>query len=364
MVSVLIIGYSNVFGGIERFICNLLDNIDRQKIRIDLLVYKQLSEGQMIMLKSKGISIYEVSQIGKKPLSFLRQIFAFYRMHSYHVIHINSSHAVSILYTLPIWFKREVRIIYHSHNMDGSTKFLHRICKGVVKRRSNVKIACSTPAAEYMFGTTQNIEIIKNGIDIQKFSFQQKKRLQLRNKLSLDESNLVIGNAGRFVQEKNHRFLIDIFYSLAEINANIKLILLGDGPLKEEIEDYVKHKGLKEKVIFAGNVDNIEDWYPVFDAFVLPSLYEGFPFVVVEAQANDLPIFLSDKISRETGITEKAVFVSLKAGAEYWAKAIDNKMKTDFKEKIRQDNSFCIKKAGFDFRDTVKRIQELYFDEK
>lgn len=360
MIKVLIIGYSNVFGGIERFILSLLDHMDRQKWSFDLLIYKKLSDEQEKLIESKNVNIYYVSQLGKAPLVFLREIFSFYKKHSYDIIHINSSHAISMLYTIPVWWNKEIKIVYHSHNMDGNAKILHQICKRIVKIRSDIKLACSTPAACYMYDSSKDVEIIKNGIDISRFIFDSDIREAIRNRLGIDKTNMVIGNIGRFVQEKNHKFLIDIFRELLKIDNNVSLVLLGDGPLKGEIEDYAGSRNIINRIIFTGNVTNVQDWYQAFDAFVLPSLYEGFPFVVVEAQANDLPVFLSDTISSETKITDKVSFLNINKGTKYWADEIYVNMQTNLNLRVRQNVSWDMKQAGYDFTDTVSRMEDIY----
>lgn len=358
MIKVLIIGYSNIFGGIERFIIGLAEQINRNKISIDLLIYKKLSKEQEKELRERKLNIYYVPQIGKHPLLFLKHIFLFYKTHTYDVIHINSSHAVSIMYTLPVWLCKKVKIIYHSHNMNGNAKLLHLFCKQIVKIRSDIRLACSIPAAKYMYDTSDNVEIIRNGIQINEFTYDPDRRKQMRCKIGASKETVIIGNVGRLVEEKNPLFLIDILAELKKLNENVRLIFVGDGPLKKDAEQYTIAVGAENEVVFAGQVDNPQDWYQALDAFVLPSEYEGFPFVGVEAQASDLWVFLSDKITQEILITPKALLVSLEKGADYWAELIYNKVSIG--TEIRKDISNEMKGAGYDFSDTVKRMEEIY----
>lgn len=358
MKKVLIIGYSDVFGGIERFIIGLAERIDRTKISIDLLVYKKLSMEQEKELRKRKLDIYYVPQIGKQPLLFLKNIFLFYRTHRYDVIHINSSHAVSIMYTLPVWLCKKVKIIYHSHNMNGNTKLLHLLCKQIVKIRSDIRLACSVPAAKYMYDTSDNVEIIRNGIQISEFTYDPDKRKQMRCRIGAGKETIIIGNVGRLVEEKNPLFLIDILTELKKLNKNVRLVFVGDGPLKKDAEQYAITVGAEKGVIFTGQVNNPQDWYQIFDAFVMPSEYEGFPFAGVEAQASDLWVFLSDKITREILITPKALLLSLEKGAHYWAELIYSKV--GIGTGTRKDISDEMKSAGYDFSDTVKRMEEIY----
>lgn len=201
MRKVLIIGYSNIWGGIEKFICDILDGVDRTNISIDLLVYKALSEGQETDLKQKGAEIHYVPQIGKAPFAFLINILRFYRTHRYDMIHIHSSHAISIMYAMPVWFQK-TRIVFHSHNMAGNTQFLHHMCRKIVEKRSNKKLACSQKAAYYMFETLENVEIIHNEIDVERYVYRSEVRIKKRHELGISEETLVLGNICRFVPEK------------------------------------------------------------------------------------------------------------------------------------------------------------------
>lgn len=357
MRNVLIIGYSNIWGGIEKFICDILDGVDRTKVRIDLLVYKVLSEEQKTDLRKKGVDIYYVPQIGKAPIAFLINIFLFYRTHRYDVIHIHSSHAISIMYTMPVWFHR-TQIVFHSHNMAGNTQFLHRICRKIVEKRSDIKLACSQKAAYYMFETLDDVEIVHNEIDAERYVYRSEVRIKKRNELGFSEKTLVLGNICRFVPEKNLFFLIDIFIEIQKKYPESKLLLVGDGCLKEDLVRYVKERGLENHVIMPGMVSNPQDWYHVMDILVMPSIYEGFPYVGVEAQANDLPVFFSDQITREIEITDKIFFLSLSQNAENWAESIIRWAKQD--TGTRRDNRKTIRDAGYDLGTTVRKIEEIY----
>lgn len=357
MRKVLIIGYSNIWGGIEKFICGILDGVDRTRISIDLLIYKVLSERQENDLRQKGVDIHYVPQIGKAPLAFLINIFSFYKTHHYDIIHIHSSHAISIMYAMPVWARR-TRIVFHSHNTAGNTQFLHRICRKIVKIRSNKKLACSQKAAYYMYETLENVEIIHNEIDAERYVYRNDVRLQKRGEFGISDKTLVLGNICRLVPEKNPFFLVDVFAEVGKIYQDSILLIVGDGWLREDLTRYVEEKGLKKRVFMPGMVSNPQDWYNVLDILVMPSTYEGFPYVGIEAQANDLPVFFSDNITREIEITDKTFFLPLSENARYWAEAIIHWVEQD--TGMRRDNRKIIRDAGYDLGTTVHRIEEIY----
>lgn len=357
MRKVLIIGYSNIWGGIEKFICGILDGVDKTKISIDLLIYKALSKDQETDLKQKGVNIYYVPQIGKAPLAFLINIFRFYGTHHYDIIHIHSSHAISIMYTIPVWARR-TRIVFHSHNTAGNTQFLHRICRKIVEIRSNKKLACSQKAAYYMFQTLKDVEIIHNEIDVERYFYRNDVRLSKRSEFGISDKMLVLGNICRLVPEKNLFFLIDVFAEVGKIYQDSILLIVGDGWLRQDLIRYVEDKGLEKRVLMPGMVSDPQDWYNALDILVMPSIYEGFPYVGIEAQASDLPVFFSDNITREIEITDKTFFLPLSENAKYWAEAIVHWARQD--TGMRRDNRKIIRDAGYDLGTTVRRIEEIY----
>lgn len=360
MRKVLIIGYSNIWGGIEKFICDILDGIDKRKISIDLLVYKILSKNQEERLREKGVAIYYVPQIGKAPFFFMVEIFRFYDRHHYHVVHIHSSHAISIMYAMPVWFKK-TRIVFQSHNMAGDTQFLHRLCRKIVERRCDNKLACSEKAAYYMYETLDDVEIIPNEIDAALYMFRSDIRKKRRDQLGVSDDMVVLGNLCRFVPEKNLFFLVDIFEEFRKKYQNSRLLLIGSGELEEDIKQYVREKHLDKYVFMPGQVSDPQNWYNVLDALVMPSFYEGFPYVGIEAQANDLLVFFSDRITREIKLTDKVHFVSLEESAEKWAKVIIHQFEQGAGE--RRDNRSLMREAGYDLGANARRIEEIYLSD-
>ena len=358
MIKLLIIGYSDVFGGTEQFIREVVEGIDKSKISIDLLVYRNVPKDQLDKFKELGVRAFFVPQVGKHPVSFLLKIFEYYQRHQYQVIHINSSHAVSIMYVLPLWFTRKSRVIFHSHNASGDKKILHLIFKAVIRLRVDYRLACSIPASRYMFGKGKKVTIVRNAIDLNKYKFDKKIRNIMRAKMACNENTFVLGNIGRLAEQKNQKFIIDILAALKKDIDNIKLVLVGAGPLEQELIDYASIRGLAGEVLFVGAVSNPQDWYQLFDVFVLPSLYEGFPFTGVEAQANGLPVFFSNHVTSEIGLTENVFFLDLNSGPQLWAEKI--KKFADGSKVERDKGIDVLKSKGYDINDMVKEIEEIY----
>lgn len=358
MKNVLLIGFSNAYGGIENFICALLDKVDPDKVRFSLLIYAQITEEEKRRLEPYHIPVYRMTQFGKNPFLFLRQIYRFYKEHDeIDVIHINASHGMTMLYTLPVWFDGRKKIICHSHNMRGNLPWLHKCCRIVINMRSDRKLACSGPAARYMFGTERGVTIVKNGIELEKYRFDRQKREKAREVLGFSNETFVIGNVGRFVPEKNQLFLLDIFCEVRKQRPDSRLVLVGNGPMVAEVSGRIKELKIEDSVLFAGQSEQTQTWYQIFDAFVLPSSFEGFPFVGVEAQAAGLPVFVSDAVSPELRLTDSFFFESLSQGAEVWADHI--LQKSDGIERNRECLS-GLRSQGYSVEETAAFMEALY----
>ena len=210
-------------------------------------------------------------------------------------------------------------------------------------------MCCSELAGRWLFGNKEydkgNVYLLNNAIDLDKFKYDEKIRSEKRKKLNISDDTLVIGHVGRFVEQKNHRFLIDIFNEIHKQNSNSILLLAGQGPLMEEIKSKVESLGLEKFVIFLGQRNDIDELYQAFDVFCLPSLYEGLPVVGVEAQATGLLCIFSDDMTKETKVLDTTEFLSLKQSAEEWANDIvkkQSKYKRKDVKNIIADNNFDI----------------------
>ena len=190
------------------------------------------------------------------------------------------------------------------------------------------------------------VTIINNAIDLDKFKYSEKLRKEKRKELGIKDDTLVIGHIGRFVTQKNHTFLIDIFNELHKENKDSLLMLVGQGPLQYEIKEKVKSLGLENSVLFLGQRDDVNRLYQAMDVFCLPSLYEGLPVVGVEAQANGLLCILSDEMTKETKVLNSTVFLSLNKTASEWANSILN----DFKNYKNHDTKDEVSKYGFNIK--------------
>lgn len=305
-------------GGSESFVMNLYRAMDRSEIQFDFVKHvrnKGVFEDEII---SYGGKIYTCPQYtGKNHFSYCNWWNHFFVQHpEYKVIH-GHVRSTSAIY-LSIAKKHGLKTIAHSHstsNGKGIIGAIKTIMQYPTRYIADYLFACSEQAGEWMYGSNvtrkKNYHVIPNGIDLSRFKFDMQKRKQMRKLLGIHEDEIVIGHIGRFTKAKNHEFLIRLYNEYQKKVDNTKLLLVGNGELLESIKKQCKDLDISEKIIFTGNRSDTENFYQAMDVLVFPSLWEGLGIVVIEAQANNLPCFVSKNIPREAIITPSVKTLAL-----------------------------------------------------
>ena len=364
MVKVLNIIGKRPIGGIGAFAYNYQSHIDKNKVQIDYLIFDDQEVGEFDRkVKAIGSKVYVLPALKNFRLfSIWKKIDLFmkYVGRHYDVLHLHSINIAFMCFSSAK--KYGIRnLIAHSHSTLYSANKINAIRNFFlclkVKKLATVYMACSRPAGEFMFGKTNmdKVIVLNNAIDCEKYKYDEAIRNEYRKELKI-EKNFVIGHVGRFSEEKNHHFLINIFEKCLEIRRNAILILVGDGHLKKNIEYLVKEKGIKDKVIFLGIRNDVERLLQAFDVMVIPSLFEGFSIIGIEAQASGLPLVVSDEIPKELKVTE-VKFVSLEENLNDWAKYIMN-AKFDHREIAYK----LVKKSGFDIKLEARKLSDFYIN--
>jgi glycosyltransferase involved in cell wall biosynthesis len=308
-----------------------------------------------------GGIVHRVSSKKKSMIKNLIEMYNLFVNNSYDVIHIHTNSATCLTDIFIAKLCKIKHIIVHSHstNTRKNKTLIHKVFKSTMNRLTNYKFACSDKAAEWLFGERiTDVNIINNAIDINRYLYNQEIANQYRKTYGINDNTLFLGHIGNFSVAKNHMFLIDIFQSVLEININSKLILVGHGQLQKEVIDKVENLGLSEHVIFAGLRQDIPEILSAVDVLLFPSLYEGFPVTLVEAQASGLKCVTSDTITQQVILTDLVVQLSLKESPNRWAeKLISNAEKYERKNTYQE-----IKNKGFDVKEEAKRIQNFYLE--
>lgn len=310
--------------GVASFAVNYAKQINNiNDVHIDFLLAHDIESPYYKDLKSINSNIYFLPET-KNPFIIKNYLKKFYIQNRYDIVHSNVINLGA--YVLKEAKKSGIKHrIMHSHVTQNGETFMQRLIRLPFQKNAlhytNEYFACSEAAGKFMF-KNKKFRIINNGIDIEKFKYNEAYNEEIRNIYKIDASCKVIGHIGRFTEQKNHKYLIDIFNEVHKIDSNIKLLLVGDGNLENQIKNKVTNLKLNDYVIFAGLQTNIFKYYSAMDVFVLPSLYEGLPVVGIEAQSSGLSCLLSDKITTETKISENTFFKSIELSPIDWAKSI------------------------------------------
>ena len=412
--------------GAETIMMNYLRNIDRDKIQIDFLINRQEKADYEEEIVQLGSRVYHMCPLYPLKFGRYRKEFkAFLREHpEYKIIHSHLEERSYFALKIAKQMGVPIRIV-HAHSvpkrfdmkMPVRLYFRHKL-KGVYTHR----FACSEEPAKWLYGTTQCVTleeygssqrvtleacqkysgaqhvtleacqkysgaqhvtleacrenkskaepatespviIMKNAIDTKKFAFDEQARQKIRKSLHIKEDTLVVGHIGRFTYEKNHKFLIDIFHEVNKLNDNCRLLLIGGGKPKEEVETKaeivkkVRELGLENKVKFLGVRDDVNDLISAMDVLVMPSVSEGFPVTLMEAQAAGLRCIVSDVVTYQCNVTEEMQFMSLNQDAQEWANKVVSFCTLNLNAEEMNEK---VKKAGFDIAENAKWLEEFY----
>jgi len=351
-------------GGAEALIMSIYNSIDRDHMQFDFVVHTSDKCDYDKEIEQLGGTIYRIPRFNVINIfKYIQAWRAFFKMHhkDYKVIHGHMG-ATAAIY---LWLAKQYGLfaIAHSHNTKNTKKniryYVYRFFSWPTRNIADHLFGCSDAAGKDRFGKNvlkkHNYKTIKNGINTEKFAFDVGKRQALRTELGI-EDRFVIGHIGRFMTQKNHRFILDIFSKVRKINSDAFLLLVGDGSMRADIEDMADILGIKEHVKFAGVRADIPDLLCAMDVFLFPSLWEGLGIVLIEAQANGLVCIASDVVPKEAKVTNLLEYLSLSESSTYWANQVTKA--TQYK---RSENTHkIVAQAGYDIADTIKYLQELY----
>lgn len=353
-------------GGIESYIISQLRHINRNFFKYDFLIAKNSPKvAYEDEIKSYKCNIYRDYIPWSK--SFFGHYYALYKFFKKNkgkydivVTNIVDFHNINILIVAKLFGVKTC--IAHSHMANDLRSNLLKnifiyINKKIGKYFCDYLFACSEQAGEWLFGNLWNEKktlVLKNAIEVENFSFNFAIRNKIRKILHV-EDNIVIGHTGKFTDQKNHEFLIKIFKEIYDRNNNFRLILVGEGNLKNSIKAKVKKMGLEDAVIFLGMRADVNNILQGMDIFLFPSKYEGLSVSLIEAQASGLKCFVSDTVSSDVKITDLVDFISLEEKPAFWASKILSSY-----QYIRKNVFFDIKNSGYDIITEINKIEDFY----
>ncbi len=364
-----VLGGTNL-GGAESRVMDSYRHMDREKIQFDFCVHSDAPEGEGRgffddEIEALGGHIYRVPRFRVVNwLSYRRAWKRFFREHpGYRAVHGHMTSTASIY--LPIAKRSGVPLtIAHARSAGvdpGLKGKMTRFLRRNLGKKADLCLTCSRLAGEAVFGRKMteagNVATVPNAIDAREFAFSRKVREELRERLGIPQDAFVIGHVGRFGHMKNHSFLLDVFACVTEKIPGSRLLLVGEGGLMEAMKEKAETLGIRDKVLFAGAQGEIAPYYMAMDFFVFPSIFEGLPGSVVEAQASGLRCLVSDSVTQEVLITSLAAAKSLEEGADAWAEYVCAN-----REYVRKQMADAVRQAGFDVNDQVKMLERIYLN--
>lgn len=345
-------------GGLETMIMNYYRHIDRTKVQFDFLTHREYDGDYGEEIKQLGGKIYHLPILNPFSANYKKALRDFFQTHpEYQTIHVHQDCLSGVILREAARQNIPIRIAHsHSSRQDRDWKYpIKLFYRHLIPRYATNLLACGEKAGRWMFCGAE-FQVLNNAIDARKYRFNNNTRQRMRKELGIDPDCLVAGHVGRFNTVKNHTKIVDIFKTLAEERTAV-LLLVGDGELRQNIEQKVNELGLREQVIFTGVRGDVAALMQAMDVFVFPSLYEGLPVTLVEAQTAGLPCLISDRVPIECKLTPEVRQLPLEASSEIWAEQVIEAVKEP-----RRDTFDEIQAAGYDIESNAEWLQRFYLD--
>lgn len=362
---ILIITNTIDAGGAETFLMKVFRTIDRSRFVFDFLINKKNSTFYLDEIHALGGQVYYGESKSRNPIQSFLCIKKLVKQNDYKTVFCIAVHPIGFIDLLAAKIGGANKLLIRSTNSNAGgsiSNFLAVLSRPFVRMLADAMFAPSKEAACWLFGQNvvennenNRVVILNNGVDTSLFTFRESRRDVARENLGIKENTLVVGHIGRFNRQKNHLKLIDVFCSIKSMNGNSKLVLVGEGELIDEVRHYVYDKDLTNDVLFLGIRKDIPDLLCAFDVMVFPSLYEGMPNTIIEAQAIDLPCIISDTISKDVVITNRVEQLPLSANDIIWAETAIRS-----KSLKRGDNSSEIDNAGYSIKSTTNLLSKFF----
>lgn len=344
-------------GGLETMIMNYYRHIDRSKVQFDFLTHRDFRADYDEEIEALGGRIYHLPRLVPWSRSYHRALDMFLAEHpEYRIVHVHQDCLSSVILRAAKDREIPVRIAHsHSSSQDKNLKYFIKLYyKQFIPRYATDLFACGKDAGDWMFGKA-DYHIVNNAIDAARYQYHTQRAQGMRQSLGISPDALVVGHVGRFSYPKNHSYLIDIFATLNKEVPNAYLLLVGEGQNRKIIQEKVAELQIGSQVIFTGLRSDVPDLMQAMDVFVFPSLYEGLPLTLVEAQAAGLPCLISNHVPLDCKLTPLVHQLALEDAPEVWAKKI-----LALAQSERADTYDAICKSGFDIAENARWLQNTY----
>lgn len=347
-------------GGVGSVVNNYYKKIDKSKFSFDIITHvKDTNKKNNLLYENSNVFYFKT--LGETGFyGYYKQIKSSINCSEYDIIHIHTGH-ITGLYAVIFRICGANKIILHAHasaapNLNH-TKFMpyFRIFSRLF---SDKLLSCGRLAGEFCFGNV-DFEIIKNGIDYNMYlNIDESETVKLRQEFGFNSSDIILGIVAAFIEVKNHKFLLQVFFELSKVKDNVKLVLVGEGPLEKQCVEFVKDNNLNEKVLFLGQRNDVYQLMKVFDVFLLPSLFEGLPVSGVEAQAAGAKCIFSDTIDKQLDLgIGLSSFLPINKGPMLWVEYLSSVYLTKVDKHVVYEALIA---KGYEINYAIKELENIY----
>ena len=346
-----------IYDGITNVILSTIEAMDRSDLDIYIVETIRAEKSIKNRFAELGCKIVSLPDRRSEPVKYFNELKKAIQKNKIDVIHANGNSATLTVEMIAALLGGCKKRIAHSHNTKCDWVKTDKILRPFFYHTYTDALACGTDAGRWLF-KDRPFTVVKNGRNIEKYRFDPVKRELMRRQLGI-EDKLAVAHVGGFFAQKNHELLIRIFASIADMESDAVFYIVGDGILKDRVIEQVRDLGLEDRVIFTGDLDNVNDYLQAFDIMLLPSLFEGLPLAAVEWQLCGLPCLFSDRITRECVLFENVRFCSIDDPAGMWAKEA-LKLDRNNREKFSDMAIVEAGNKGYDINDSARILKSIY----
>lgn len=346
--------------GISTVFMNYMRTVDHNRFVFDVICHWPYNETYKEEVESYGGKVSYFPRIDVKNYAdTYRSINQYFENNKdISVVHCHMANAAFLYLKAAKKHGINLRIL-HSHQDHYADTKLHALRNvplvALGKKWSNYNLACSKVAGDFLF-KNDSYSILKNSIDASCFAFSEEKRDRCRSMFGISPDQIVYASIGRLTSQKNQSFVLEIFKRIHEINSKTLLLVVGEGQLEDELKQKADDLNISNSVIWLKNILDMDVLYQAIDILIFPSLYEGLPLTLIEAQAAGIQCFVSGTVSSEAIVSSKTKVLPLESGADYWAKSVMSSQNLN----NREEGVCEVKNAGYDISNTKHILESIY----
>ena len=354
-MKILLINTVNLeANGISTFIINMAKQLVNKNLDVTILAPNEVDSNLMKNLKNDGVHLKEISGRSSNLINYFAKLRKYLSYKKFDVVHVNGNSTTMAIELFAAKLAGVKLRIAHSHNTTTEHLFVNKLLRPIFEYSINGRLACNNAAGQWLF-RGKKFTVIRNGIDLGKYKYSLKQRKKIREKLGIKLNKKLLGHVGYFNYQKNQIFLVHVLKNLPD---NYKLIFIGEGDNLRNVKAEVDKYNLKDRIIFTGNVTNVSEYLSAMDLFLLPSRFEGQPFVLIESSAMGLNNLISDKVSKETNICNNNIYLNLDNLSEWEEAIVHNNFSN--REYLFCKNQEILKSKNYDVSQNVYKLIHFY----